>query len=230
MRRQKGTETLIFMAAKFTAMSVFDLDHTLLKVNSSFALGQYLYRQKVFTLATMCYLVLCYGVHKSGLLSIEKLHKNIFNKFFRGKQLHFIAKHAKEYFENSLNSLFYQPATAKLQAALEQGHFVAILSSSPDFLVQLIAQKLNVHDWRGSSYLVDGSNNFSQLGDLVQGHNKAAYVRSHAAYLGIDKHNITAYSDSILDLLFLQSAGQKVAVMPDRKLRKLCHLHQWHIL
>lgn len=211
-------------------MSVFDLDHTLLTVNSSFALGQYLYRQKVFSLATMCYLLYCYALHKSGFLSIENLHHKIFNKFFRGKQLEFITKHARNYFEDSLDALLYQPAIVRLQAALKEGHFVAILSSSPDFLVQLIAHKLNVHFWRGSSYIVDDNDSFSQLGNLVQGHDKAACVRNYASHYGIDKSNIIAYSDSILDLLFLQSAGQKVAVRPDRQLRKLCIQKQWQII
>lgn len=218
------------LTASFKAMSVFDLDHTLLKVNSSFALGQYLYRQKVFSAATMCYLALCYAQHQCGFLTLERLHTKIFNKFFLGKQLSFIRQHACDFLESSLDALLYEPAMAKLQAALEQGHFVAILSNSPDFLVQLIAQKLNVTNWRGSSYLVDDNHQFSQLGGLIQGSEKAAFVRCYAAQLGIDKSNITAYSDSILDVLFLQSAGQKVAVMPDRQLRALCQRHQWHIL
>ncbi len=45
--------------------------------------------------------------------------------------------------------------------------------------------------------------------------------------LGIDRQQVTAYSDSHLDLPLLLAAGTPVVVNPDRKLRKIAQLNTW---
>ncbi len=64
----------------------------------------------------------------------------------------------------------------------------------------------------------------------MQGQDKACCLKEIAEKLSIDKSNITAYSDSILDLPLLLSAGTAIAVKPDRKLRRFSEIHQWTIL
>src|SRR6202020_1816615 len=109
----------------------------------------------------------------------------------------------KEHIEN----LLYQPVFQELKSAQDNGAFVALLSASPNFLVKVIAEKLGIQYWEATSYDIGKSGGFLQISRFLAGNEKAAYSEQCRKKLGIEKCRITAYSDSILDLPMLQSAG-----------------------
>lgn len=104
-----------------------------------------------------------------------------------------------------------------------------ILSSSPDLLVAPIAKRLGVNEWKATNYAVDEQHCFSHVAEVLQGEGKADYVTNLLKQYDLEKSALTAYSDSHLDLPFLQLAGKVVAVNPTKKLRKECLLNDWAI-
>jgi len=208
----------------------FDLDHTLLKVNSSFSFGKYLYRQGFFSTVDMCKLAGLYALHKVNLLSISSLHHKIFARLFLGRSSQEFIQHAEAFIEEFLPLIANPLVIQELEKARNLGGFVAILSSSPSFLVQIIAKKINVTNWEASHYSLDENEHFSHISSLLLGHDKAEFVRIFAKEFAISLENITAYTDSFSDLPFLESAGNKVAVNPDRKLRAISVQKNWKII
>jgi phosphoserine phosphatase len=97
-------------------------------------------------------------------------------------------------------------------------------------LVGPIANALGIHEWHSSHYAVDHENRFSHISRIVQAEEKIAYLKQVAERLKIAPENATAYSDSILDLAFLQSAGKAIAVNPDRRLKKTAIEYGWEII
>jgi HAD superfamily phosphoserine phosphatase-like hydrolase len=218
------------MRAKGPSASLFDLDHTLLKVNSSFAFGMHLYRQRAFGLACMLQLGSCYLCHKLGICSMAALHGAVFKRLFLGQPHHYFQQQVEFFLVKNLAQMLYPPAIKRLVAAQEDGHYVAILSNSPAFLVKAIALRLGVTVVEASAYGVDSSGCFSHIEHLVYGESKAAWVQLLAQQYAIDRQNISIYSDSILDLPFLQAGGMAIGVSPDRKLRALCQRYRWEII
>lgn len=214
----------------YTHMSCFDLDHTLLKVNSSFQFGAYLYRQKIFPLVTMLYLASCYFLHKAGLLSMEQMQKKIFNKLFRKLTLEQLNPYAKAFLDQHFNEMLFPPAVQRLKEAQKQGHYTCILSSSPQFLVKLFSDRFNVDACAGTRYELDHNQRFLSIAHLMQGQDKADYITLTSKEMGLTKQQITAYSDSVLDIDFLRASGTPVGVKPDKKLRHICTKLQWQII
>lgn len=216
---------------EITQLSCFDLDHTLLKVNSSYQFGVYLYQQGMFSYTLLLYLLCLCGLHKWGLLSVETLQNKIFARLFAGVKRDSMQAHAVAFLDQQLERHLYIPALKRLREAQgAAGHYTAILSSSPDFLVQLIADRLSVDAWDATAYAVDADQCFVRIERFVLGEDKARSMRALSHKWGIAQEATTAYSDSILDLSFLQAAGRAVAVNPDRALRTLCRQTQWPIL
>lgn len=215
---------------KYRNISAFDLDHTLLTVNSSFKFGQYLYQQRVINFSSMLHLVSCYAAHKAGILSIPTLHNKIFSRLFLGLSTNLIQAHAKTFFDLNFENLLYVPAYESLQKAIKDNHYAIILSSSPSFLVEVAANKLGVPNWKASIYANDKENRFSHISYLIQGENKAHHIKNLCDQLEVPKEKVTAYSDSIHDLPFLLSAGRPIGVRPDKKLRAYCLKSQWTII
>ncbi len=210
--------------------SLFDLDHTLLSVNSSFSFGVYLYRQKVFSTAIMLNLARVYFLHKAGFFSLNKLHQKTFEILFLNQDADRITQHIQPFINNVLSAKFYQPTLKRLEEAKKKGHFISILSNSPDFLVGPIADYLNVSHWKATIYKIDTFKKFRCITSFFEGEEKLKYLNECILKYGIVKENMIAYSDSILDLPFLKGAGIAVAVNPDRELKHFAAKNYWEII
>jgi phosphoserine phosphatase len=202
--------------------SFFDLDHTLLKVNSSFKFGSYLYRNQQFPFTDMLKLVLAYGLHKFGFYSLAEVQEVIFKRLFYGHSCHPIYELAESFVDSHFERMLYHPAIKQLKQAQELGHHTVLLSSSPDFLVRLFAKRFSMDAWESTHYAIDQEQRFCCISSVFQGGDKAHYVEETMKKLGISKNQTFAYSDSYLDLPFLKSVGVPIGVKPDRKLLSWC--------
>ena len=213
-------------------LSIFDLDHTLIRVNASFHFGLYLYQQRFLSLTSAIKSLLHYGRHRLMGMSIEHLHLKIFENIFRGQRLARIKEHAMRFIQIQLPELLYLPAVQRLRAAQAEGETVVILSSSPDFLVKLVAKALEVENWEATRYSCDRQGNLLGVSSVLEGQQKAIRLQHWAKEIGVAQEDITVYTDSHLDLPILKAVGKGkvVAVRPDRKLLHICRAHAWEIL
>jgi HAD superfamily hydrolase (TIGR01490 family) len=209
---------------------VFDLDHTLLTVNSSFRFGFYLYRQKFFPFWKLLLCLSDYERHKWGRMSVQTLHAKSFSHLFKGSDLSAICAHVDKFLTESLQAMLYLPVIQRLKAAQDRGDMVLILSSSPDFLVGEIARRLNVRHWKATTYLTDSDRRLIEVLHVMEGQDKASYVKELANQMRLSFSDITVYSDSHLDLPVLKIAGKSIGVLPDKHLKRICLQEGWEIL
>lgn len=209
---------------------IFDLDHTLLRINSSFHFGIYLLQQRVLPFRKMISLLSYYVLFKVGCIDLRQLHEKTFKQFFYGFSVATMEGHVRQFLQAKLTHFIYKPALHKLQEAQKAGFYIAILSSAPDFLVNSIAAQLGVKMWRATIYQKNGKNFFSQITHFMDGYQKAKTVLYMMNDLQICKENVTAYTDSYLDLPLLQMVGNPIAVNPDKRLKMLCQQNHWPII
>jgi HAD superfamily hydrolase (TIGR01490 family) len=209
---------------------VFDLDRTIVADNCSFCFCRYLVTKNVLPYSSLIYSFFYSIKHIFFGMSLTDLHTKVFEHLLRGRPLKELEEHVEPFLRGYLNSRVYPPVIAQLRLAQHLGHYTLILSNSPSFLVEKIAQLLGVNEWRATHYAVDKERNLCHIASIMQGEEKASCVEKIAYKLSIPKEKITAFSDSFLDLPLLLSAGTPIAVNPDRKLRRFSELHQWAIL
>lgn len=210
-------------------ISAFDLDHTLINVNSSYLFGTILYEKKQLSFTKAAYLLGMYALHKARIISIATLHATVFKSLFHGKHISYVQSLLPE-FLHRLKPHFNTPVLERLQKAKADGHHVLILSSSPNLLVGAIAESLGVCVWDATHYEVDKDQKFCKITHIMEGESKAKNLILFSAKMRVDLEKITAYSDSSLDLPFMEVAGIPIGVNPDRALRKMCHLYGWEII
>lgn len=186
---------------------IFDLDHTLLTVNISYEFGRHLYRRGWISPLKLIALLSLWVRHKYLSLSMAKLHRKTFNLLLQGVKMRNLHDEVPAFLEK-LPTFLYPPAINRLTPDS------LILSSSPDFLVVPIAQRLGV-EGMGSIYVSDSECR------LLDGPAKAKLLPPGPC---------TYYTDSILDLPVLEAAHTCVAVQPDRSLRRLAHKRGWEII
>lgn len=206
----------------------FDLDGTLIKKNSCFAFSIYLLRKRVFSIRDFIYITVYYARHKFLGCSLKKLHQKLFERLFLGKELHLFETHLQEFITEFLETNLYPPALTHLRFHQERKNPVAIFSNSPNFLVQAIANRLDIGEVFATKYLVDQQGCLSEIAHVLDGEGKAMLLKEFA--INMQGSETIAFSDSALDLAFLQSAERAICVQPSRGLKKIAKKKKWHII
>lgn len=168
--------------------------------------------------------------HKWLGMSIYDLHFKTFACLFKGRFLADINRYVKQFLAESLDAMLYDPVIQRLKKAQDQGDYVLILSSSPDFLVREVARCLQVSHWNATIYQSDENGKFIAIQQVMEGQDKAQYVKTLMDQLHITASAMTVYSDSHLDLPILKMAGTAIGVGPDHHLKRICLQNGWEIL
>ncbi|MCH9612605.1 MAG: putative phosphatase [Chlamydiia bacterium] len=216
--------------SKYDTVSVFDLDHTILRTNASKLLFLLLHEKDDFPVPSHMTSLYYYMRHKFFGMELPTVHSIVFEKFLRNRSYRIIEKYIPEFIEEWVIREIYFPVYSKLQEAIQMGHYTAIYSNAPNFVVRPIAEYLGVHEWMGSNYEIDDEGNFTHISSFCLGEDKARRLESLMAELNIPKERIYTYSDSILDKEFLEASGNPVGVRPDAKLKALCEKNQWTMM
>ncbi len=211
-------------------LSAFDLDRTIFCANTSFRFSLHLIREKKMSLSTFFYSLYYYFRHITGGLPLDQMHHKIFRRHLLGFPLAVLQDEVTKFILKIKESDFYGPALMHLRRAKEMGHYTALLSTSPSFLVDPLGELLGFDVIYASVYSADREHKLCKISSVLEGRDKAIKLMQLAKKKGIKKENIIAYSDSFLDLPFLQEAGTPVVVNPDKKLKRISKNEGWLIL
>lgn len=211
-------------------VGAFDLDHTLIKRNTSALFYYYLIKKGVFHPAAVLRSFVYSFRHHFFNLGIKQVHERVFNKFLKGMSLSFLDEHVQGFLKEDFFKHIYYPAFKELRQAQYAGHHTVILSASPSFLVGAIAEYFGVFHWSSSEYRLDKEGRLSQIDSVLLGDEKAQYLKELVKELGTDLSLVTAYSDSIVDLPFLLTAGKGVVVNPRKTMRQLSKKYQFDVI
>lgn len=211
-------------------LDFFDLDHTLLKVNCSCRFGLYLYKESVSSLSKSMIGLFHYLRYKYFGMTLEKLHQKTFNLFFKNHSLEGIQKQVEDFLDKNFASMLNLPIIEYLRIAQSNGHVVYILSSSPDFLVKPIANRLGVLLAVATSYRLDAEKKFIALDCIFSGQEKADFVQKLVYKHDLQGSSVSVYSDSHHDLPLLNLAGEVIVVRPDSRLKRISEKNRWKIV
>ena len=214
----------------YSHLCAFDLDHTLIRENSSFQFFRFLMRVGLFSKFFIFSSSLLYLRHHFLNLSLSQLHEIVFKKFLFGRSLDVLEQYIEEYLNGEFVKSLYSPAIEHLRRAQHLGHYTVILSNSPAFLMKHITGYLGVDEYHASQYGLDQKGNLSRVISIVEGKQKVAYLQKLKDRFNLKENDITAYSDSHLDYPLLKFAGKAFIVNPNKKLTKLSKQHSWEIL
>ncbi len=211
-------------------ISLFDLDHTLLKGNSSYHFGYYLYQNRILPKRKALSLITCYGLYYCGLLSPHSLNEIACKRFLHGLSFDEFNAHLSNFIDKHLEKILYHPAVVELNQARQRGEYTVILSSSPSIIVEPIAKWLGADESKGTEYSINSKGQIHSIISHLDGKQKAEYLLNLCSRMKIDIENTTAYSDCITDLPFLKTAGKAKGVNPDKQLKKICLVNNWEII
>ncbi|MCE2413175.1 HAD family hydrolase [Candidatus Poribacteria bacterium] len=217
------------------AVAFFDVDGTLLK---STIVHYYIWMRSALAPFLLKRLWLIGFLPKIAYyLILDRMSRPRFNEVFyrnyRGMNVAEIKELSTEMFEVYLRPKIFSAAITQIQEHKEQGTAVVFVTGSLDFIVQPIADYLDV-DSVLAPQLHEQNGQFT--GELTTvpliGEEKAKAVQAFAEQNGISLEESYAYGDSQSDLPMLECVGNPVVVNPGKTLREKAltsgwEMHEW---
>lgn len=216
-------------------LALFDLDHTLLDVDSDYLWGEYIVQQELvdeaqYRTANQRF----YEEYIEGTLDATEYNEFV-AQFLTTLPIERLNEIRADYIETEIKPHIRPQAITAIEHHIQAGHDVVIISATNDFVVCAIAEQfgiekanvlatpLELKDNRYTGKLTDKPN--FQEGKIYH-LNKWLDAKKEQ---GIEYVKTYAYSDSKNDLPLLQWADIAVAVTPDDVLHAHALSHRWAV-
>ncbi|WP_129597937.1 HAD family hydrolase [Anaerophilus nitritogenes] len=101
----------------------------------------------------------------------------------------------------------------------QQGHKVIFISGSPTHLVEKMANKYGVHDFKGTEYLIDDTGNFTgEIKQMWDSENKKEAMLFFKEKYNIHMDKSYAYGDTNGDFSMFEMVKYPIAINPTKEL------------
>ena len=208
--------------AEPSIVAFFDVDNTLLRGASGFHLALGAYRRGIFTLRAIigfAFKAASYAVVGEKKSHLDEARAQA-TPLLKGRTVAELRSLAEEVWEKYTKPRIWPETIALAREHQAKGHQVWLITATPDFIAQVIADKLQLDGALGTKLdQVDGEYTGDLSEDMLHGEAKAEAARELARSMGVDISDCWAYSDSVNDLPLLTTVGHRIVVNPDRKLR-----------
>ncbi len=225
-RESHAKGTIVLVEAAF-----FDLDKTIIAKSSPLALGRSFFREGLIGrsfLMKSLYAQLVFALMGADEAKMERMRVEA-AKLTAGWDPEKVRQVVNEVLEEVISPLIYAEALDLMHDHRAAGRLVCIVSSSPEEIVQPLADMLRANRYIATKpEIVDGRYT-GELDFYAYGPHKAEAIRALAEEAGLDLERSFAYSDSATDLPMLEAVGNPVAVNPDKGLRRVAQEKGWAV-
>ena len=209
----------------------FDLDKTIIARSGPLAFGRSFFREGLITRSSLLKSMWAQFVfHLMGAdeSKMDRLREEA-AKLTQGWEQDKVRQVVNEVLDEVISPLIYAEALELIHDHRSAGRLVIIVSSSPEEIVEPLAQMLHVDRWIATVAKVEGGRYTGELEFYAYGASKVDAIKTLAAELDIDLEGSFAYTDSVTDLPMLETVGNPVVVNPDRELRRLATEKGWSV-
>ena len=213
------------------AIAFFDLDKTLLAVNSAslwvkneLALG---HLRKRDALRAFAWLVR----YEMGFAAAENLVAAAV-EHLKGSSSIDLRDRTRQFYDLQIRHLVRSGALQAVERHRRAGDKLVLLTSSSNYMSELVKADLNFDETLCNRLEVDDRNRHTGrvVGPICFGDGKLFYARAAAERASVSLIHCTFYTDSYSDLSVLEKVGFPVAVNPDPRLRRAAAKRRWSIV
>jgi HAD superfamily hydrolase (TIGR01490 family) len=211
-----------------TVAAFFDMDKTLLSVDTAMSWTRFLYRRGELPAAMLAKAIYWSTLYKLAVLDMEGVFTRLCLDLRGDLESEMIEKCAVWY-QTDVAPFVAPAGRIAIARHREQGQALVLATGSTIYAATPVADSVGIEHVLSSRLEVDGGAFTGRPSALCFGHHKVALAERWAAEHGIDLAASYFYSDSYNDLPMLSRVGTPVAVNPDARLRRHARRHGWAI-
>jgi HAD superfamily hydrolase (TIGR01490 family) len=211
-------------------VAFFDLDHTVLSVNSGSLWVKYQYQKGVLSrgdlVKTLAYLL----GYRFALVDVEKI-VNVAVARIDGMPEADMRQEVHDWYESEVRQHVNPIMKRVIKDHGDAGHKLVLLTASSPYISEKVCEELGFDDFLSTRFEVHEGKFTGRLhGPMCYGAAKVTYgqkwLSDHERLL----NKAWFYSDSFTDLPMLEAVGNPVAVNPDPRLERWARKHGVQIL
>ncbi|WP_428262569.1 HAD family hydrolase [Haliangium sp.] len=206
----------------------FDLDRTVLRIDSGTSWMRFLYRRGEISTAEMARVLYWGLLYRVALLDMESLAERLVADMAGDREADLVDK-SRVWHAADLAHQVAPAARGAIATHRRQGDLVVLLTGSTQYAAEAIGRGLGVEHTLCSRIQVEAGVFTGRLDQLCFGHHKVVVAERFAERHRVDLTRSFFYSDSYNDLPMLRRVGVPVAVNPDGRLRRHARRAGWRI-
>lgn len=208
----------------------FDVDGTLLRVQSGVLYIAYLRRNGLMGRADQARIYWAFLTYRLGMLNMRKLAE-VTSRWLRGREEEEVAEHCRHWYETEVRAHMRSEIVDLVRDHCARGHLVALLTGGTHYLNSLIAADLDIeHVLASELEVVDGRFTGEPIQPLCYGRGKIERATRFAAEHEVSLAASYFYTDSITDMPMLEKVGHRRIVDPDPRLRREAQHRGWALV
>lgn len=211
-----------------TRAAIFDMDKTLLRVDTAMSWSQFLYARGEIGKRTMAKALYWATLYKLALLDMETVFTRLVADLRGDSEAEMIAKCAIWY-QRHVAPEIAAAGRAAVARHRDAGEVVVLATGSTQYAARPVAAGVGITHVLSSQLEVANGTFTGKPAALCFGHHKVKLAEAWAAAHGVDLAASTFYSDSYNDLPMLERVGTAIAVNPDARLRSHAKKRGWRI-
>ncbi|MBC8073484.1 MAG: HAD family hydrolase [Deltaproteobacteria bacterium] len=206
----------------------FDIDHTVLEVNSGSKWIGYMWRTKQMSVVQLGRSLKWLAEYRFGLLDYEAMAARVLSSY-TGKHAAPLAEEIAKWFTAEVAWTICSQARVKVAEHREAGDTIVLLTSATQFLAEPVARELGIDHLLCTRIDVDELGMFpgTYQAPACYGAGKVHHAERFAELHHIDLAASYFYSDSYSDLPMLERVGHPRVVNPDPRLRRAARERGW---
>jgi HAD superfamily hydrolase (TIGR01490 family) len=210
--------------------ALFDLDKTLLDTSSGNLYARFMYQRGEMELRELARVGWWTVLSRLGILNMEEIIPRLLESAKDADEAD-MRTLCDEWFEEDVVPHIAGAGVQRVAEHQEQGHVVAIVSASTQYVVRPMAVYLGVEGQYVCTHLEskDGVFTGRAVPPVCYGEGKIVWAERFAAEQNVELAASYFYTDSISDLPLLERVGHPVAVNPDPRLRRLAQARGWPV-
>ena len=207
----------------------FDMDLTLLRVNSGSRWVKYLRRRGEIGLPMLLRSGFWLLQYRLSLLNMEAVAATLAADMAGDAEDEMRVK-VSEFYQSEIRDTISPLAREALEQHRDEGDSIVLLTSATPYVAEPLAAELAIPHVLCTRLAVEnGRFSGSLLPPPCYGVGKVHHAERFAEAHGIDLAQSSFYTDSYSDLPMLQRVGRPVAVNPDRRLSRYARRQGWPI-
>ena len=206
----------------------FDMDKTLLRVDTAMSWTQFLYARGEIGKRTMAKAFYWATLYKLALLDMETVFTRLVEDLRGDSEAEMIAK-CEVWYRRHVEPEIALAARVAVEKHRAAGDVIVLATGSTQYAARPVAAGVGIPHVLSSELEVRGGTFTGKPAALCFGQHKVTLAEAWAGKHGIDLAASTFYSDSYNDLPMLERVGTAIAVNPDARLRRHAKKRGWRV-
>ena len=211
-------------------VAFFDLDRTILAVNSASRWIQYEFSRGRIGLKDVCRAgiwVIRYHLGEEIQAALRDAIKTL-----EGELEYVLRERTHHFYYNQVQGKERRGALAALDKHRHLGHRIVLLTSASSYLAEVVAENYSLDGFLCTQFEVDTHGRFTgkPKEPLCYGFGKLELAREYLEAEGGTLEDAYFYTDSMSDIDMLSAVGNPVAVNPDLRLKDRAKSNGWPIV